>query len=212
MWLVPVLAMAVFSTVTAAVSIPRAREAQMAEMEAQMARAAGDMSEEQAAEFEATRDQTLGIMFRVTGVFTVVGAIVTPFLAVLIATAILHLGGTVLGGQQTYGQMLAAVSWARWPLVFQAALRMVYAFTGGYDMRMEGLSGLVASDSPLGPVLAEISLWNLWALALTVLAVAVVSKVKMGKALAVVVALVALRLVIGEAGVAVARMMSGFGG
>jgi hypothetical protein len=212
LWLVPVIAIALLSTASAAVSIPRAREAQMAEMTRQMERAAGDMTEEEAAELEASRDQALGIMFRVTGIFTVVGAVVAPFLAVLIATAILHLGGTVVGGQQTFGQMLAAVSWARWPLAFQAALRMFYAFTGGYDARANGLSGLVATDSPLGPPLAEISVWNVWALALTVLAVAVVSKVSTGKAVAVVAALVVLRLALGEVGVAAARLASGFGG
>jgi hypothetical protein len=83
---------------------------------------------------------------------------------------------------------------------------------GGFDERISGLAGLVAEDHLAGPLLAEISVWNLWTLALVAVGVGVVSRVSNRKALGAILVVVALRVGLGEVGVALARAMANFGG
>jgi hypothetical protein len=140
-----------------------------------------------------------------------IAAGIGPFLAVGIVTALLHLAATVLGGQQAFGQLLGAVSWARLPLVMQTGLRLGYAIQGGHDPSPEGLSGLVATTSLGAPLLAELSLWNLWTLVLLGIAVREVARLSPRKAAAAVLAFVALKVALGEIGVVFARFATGLG-
>jgi hypothetical protein len=134
------------------------------------------------------------------------------------AAAVFHFLGTLLGGQQTFSQMLAVTAWCRVPLVFQYALRAVDGLLGHYDPNPNGLAGLVASDglkafarpSPLGPLLAQVSVWNLWMLVLFLIAVRIVCHVSARKALVAVAVYVALVILLGEVGVGFGSVMAGF--
>jgi hypothetical protein len=209
-WVVPVLLLVALSLAAAfttagprleatrgAIVAARAREPQLSELrpeqQAQMESAAANLS----------------------NVGAIVGAIFGPLLALLVVAALFHFTGTILGGQQTFGQMLAATSWARLPFVGQEVVRMVHGLLGGYDPMPEGLSGLVGSatePSFAAPVLAEISIWNLWVLALLATATLEVSKLSRRKALAAVGVFVLLKIITQEAGVAIGRAMSGMFG
>lgn len=213
LWLAPTLALALIGTLAAVVAIPATRQAtREAAMSSFGAAGASADAEGPDAEMAATLDKNLAYMDTFTGIAAVVGSILSPFIALLVLTAVLHLVGTTLGGQQSFGQMLAVASWARLPLIFQEVLRLAYGLTGGFDQRPSGLSGLVAADHLAGPVLAEVSVWNLWTLALLAVAVGVVSRVSRRKAAVAVLIVVLLRVALGEVGVVVGRFFSGFGG
>ncbi len=213
LWLAPTLALALMGTLAAVVAIPATRQATRAAAMSSI-EAAGVAADPEGpdAEMAATLDKNLAFVDTFTGVAAVVGAILSPFIALLVLTAVLHLIGTTLGGQQTFGQMLAVASWARLPLVFQEVLRFGYGLTGGFDQRPSGLSGLVAADHFAGPLLAEVSVWNLWTLALLAVAVGVVSRVSRRKAAVAVMIVVLLRVALGEMGVVLGKFFSGFGG
>lgn len=155
--------------------------------------------------------------------FTAVGvifALLAPIVGALIVAAIMHMFGTVLGGQQTFTQMFTVTAWARLPLVYGALVTTVQHLLGGWDPNPRGLSGLVACDpldgdcttSFLQPVLAEVELWNLWYLGLLAVAVWAASRVSRRKAVAAVLFLVVLRIAIGASGVAIGQALSGLGG
>jgi hypothetical protein len=160
---------------------------------------------------------TSGPLGTVTGVVAVVGAVIAPILAAMAVAAVLHLLGTVVGGQQTYTQMFTLVSWARVPLVVGGLLWLAYAATGHFDPNPDGLSGLVAADPLAGggkasfaePALAQVEVWNLWYVALLALAVRAASRVSLSKAAVVVAVLVAVEVALGLAGVSISRMFAG---
>ena len=217
-WLAPLVALALVSVAHTLVSLParqaHEREASLATIRS-MAVRNPDMFGGESPE-EILEQTTGGPMVAFGTVLGVVGAIVGTFVAAAVVAAVLHFLGTILGGQQTYSQMLSATSWARVPLVFQGSLRLAYAFTGGYDPNPSGLEGLVApasgslAPSPLGPILAHLSIWNLWMLGLFVVAVHVVSHVSRRKALVAVGAYVLLTVLLGEVGVVVGGALLGF--
>jgi hypothetical protein len=150
----------------------------------------------------------------------VVGAAVGVIAAVLVVAAILHLLATLVGGQQSFTQMLAVTSWARAPFVLGAVLWLVYVVTGHYDPSPNGLSGLVAPDplesgaegSLLQPVLAQVELWNLWYVGLLAVAVREASRVSARKAVAVVAVVLLLEIGLGLMGVWMGRAVGGLMG
>ncbi|MFN2115636.1 MAG: Yip1 family protein, partial [Anaerolineae bacterium] len=71
-------------------------------------------------------------------------AVAAPVVAALVVAAIMHMLGTILGGQQTFTQMFTVTSWARLPLVFGNVLLTVQHLLGRWDPNPRGLSGLVA--------------------------------------------------------------------
>ena len=137
-----------------------------------------------------------------------------PVIGVVVVAAILHMLGTILGGQQTFTEMFTVTTWARVPLVLGALAQTVQHVLGGWDPNPRGLSGLVAPDpldpeaqrSYLEPLLAEIELWNLWYLALLVIAVWAASRVSGRKAAIAVLVYVAFRIALGSAGVALSNL------
>jgi hypothetical protein len=200
-WVVPTVCWALLAVPAVFLSANATRAAAQAEMTAQLQRIDDPKlaaQQEQAAEFG------LGIAVVVGAVAAAVG----PFVVLGILAGLFHLVGTLLGGQQTFSQMVGAVAWARWPLVFQAAARLVYAAMGGFDARPDGLAGLAETTSFASAFLAEVSVWNLWSLLLLLIAVREVCRVSKGKALAAVAVFVVVKLVLGTAGVAVTRAMS----
>lgn len=146
-----------------------------------------------------------------------VGAVVGTALTLAVLAALLHLLGTVVGGQQTFTQMLTVTSWARLPLVLLGVLWTVAVLAGHWDPNPQGLAGLVAPDpldpaaarSYTEPLLAQVHVWNLWYLGLLALAVRAASRVSLRKAWLVVGLLVALEVGLGMAAVAVMRTLTG---
>ena len=150
--------------------------------------------------------------------FGAVGAVFAVLVGALIVAGVLHFVGTVLGGQQGFGQVFTVTSWARLPLIVGALLQLAYALTGGFDPCPRGLSGLVCPDpsapgsaSYWSPLLAQIEVWNLWYLLLLGLGVQAVSRVSRRKATLAVAVVVLLTLSGGMAGTAIARFFAGFG-
>lgn len=147
----------------------------------------------------------------------IVGGLLGTLVAAVCVAAVFHLVGTILGGQQSFGQMFTATAWARLPLAFQSAARTLHHLAGGFDGAPEGLSGLVADATGAaayaGPFLAEISVWNLWTLFLLALATQAVAKVSGQKAAAAVLVFVGAKIALGLAGIGLGQAFSGwFGG
>jgi len=219
-WLAPLLALVVLSVAATATSLP-AREqyaavvgrAQLAEM----VKRNPEMFQGRSVE-EMSRMSTAGAGAMVGRVMALVGAVFAPVVAALAGAAVLHFLGTLLGGQQAFTQMLAVTAWGRVPLMFQYALRSVGGLLGLYDPNPDGLAGLVAGDplkafarpSPLAPLLAQVSVWNLWMLVLFLIAVRIVCHVSARKALVAVAVYVALAILLGEVGVGFGSIMAGF--
>jgi hypothetical protein len=222
-WLAPLLVLAVLSAATAVASLP-AQQRYSRIVGAAQARAMAERNPRAFEQAGMTADEAVemssqGAFAGVAAVLAIVGGVMGPIVGALAGAAALHFLGTVLGGQQTFGQMLTATAWGRLPFVFQGVARLLYAVAGGYDPRPDGLAGLVAPDpftpfaveSPLGPLLAQVSVWNLWALGLFVVAVYAVSRVSYRKAVTAVVIYVALIVLLGETQVGIGRVLSGVG-
>jgi hypothetical protein len=215
-WLPPLLALVAVSILGAVAAIPASRAYQEAVTRAQLARSTVPLPAGQSAEqlAQATTSGPLGLV--VSGAAVVAGAL-GPVLALLLVAAVLHLLGTVLGGQQTYTQAFTLTAWARMPLAIGGLLWAAYVATGHFDPSPAGLSGLVAPDVAAGqtagslwqPVLGQIDLWNLWYLGLLAVGVRTASRVSAAKAVAVVLVLVLLEIGLGLAGVGVGRMFAG---
>ncbi len=213
-WLLPLLALVVLSVAAAVASLPSKQryDRALSRIQIERMRETDPQTAEVAAQFMGDEEGG-GAFAGLSAGTAILGAILGPLVGALAGAAVLHFMGTILGGQQTYGQMLSATAWGRLPLVFQAGLRLVNGLMGGYDPYSDGLAGLVAPDptqpyaspSALGPILAQISLWHLWALALFVVAVRVVCHVSLRKALTAVVIYVALIILLGEAGVGLGK-------
>jgi len=159
-----------------------------------------------------------------TGMVAVVGGVVAgvigAFLVPLVAAGVLHFLSTVLGGQQSFAEMFATASWARVPLILRGVLQLVVFGAGSFDPNPAGLAGLVAPSpldfgaerSYLEPLLAQVEIWNLWYLALLVVAVGVVARFPRKRALVVVAGFAGLSIGLGLAGIAINNAMSGLMG
>jgi len=152
--------------------------------------------------------------------FSLFGTILSVVVGIAVAAALFHALGTVLGGQQSFTQMLTIVSWAHVPFVFRDLLQFMRHATGGFDPNPSGLSGLVACvpgdascvQSYWGPLLARVELWNVWYWFLLVVGVGVVCHVSRRKALVAVAVLVLLQVALGLVGVLTTRQLTGMFG
>jgi len=215
-WLWPLVVLAVLAAAVGALQARTAVSSAMsgaASSEATMAQPAsgpgtvvvgpGDAAGADIPPAAVTTAATIGV------VLGVVFAVIAVFGGAAIGAAILHFLSTVFGGQETYTQMLTVFSWSRVPVIFGALLQLVYGLAARFDPNPAGLSGLMEKTSLAYPVLAEIELWNLWALALLFVGLRGVSRLSVAKAAIAVGALVFLRVLLGEASVLAARFMSG---
>lgn len=218
LWLVPVAALALASLFATLVSSGPREEYARARALAQMRlvaernpQAFGGQDPEAMAQMA-----TSGAGQTVSRVTSLVGAVLAPLVAVLAISAVVHFMATLMGGQQTYHQLLTAMAWARWPLVFQAGLRaVVWGATGSFDPYPNGLEGLVApaavdslaKPSVWQPLLAQVSIWNLWTLALMLVGVVVVARLSVRKAAVAVATYLAIVLILGEISVALSSFL-----
>ena|GEM_PF-2310833 len=219
-WFAPLLLLVLVTAAAAVSGLPASKEYRDAVQRVAVERAMKAQLESGAATQE---DVDRALAFTNNPAVTGIGvffAILAPIVGVLIVAAIMHMMGTVLGGQQTFTQMFTVTTWARLPIVFGLLVQTVQHLMGGWDPNPRGLSGLVAVDplaaeaqkSYLGPLLAEIELWNLWYLGLLAIAVWAAARLSGRKAVIAVLVYVALRVALGEVGVVLSNLMSGFGG
>jgi len=209
-WIVPIAALALVSAVVVALYAPRVTAHAMAQASIDMAsRTEGDP--EMAASI-ASAQRVGGIM---GVVFGIIGALVGVPLGAAIGAAVLHFFGTVMGGQQSYTQVLTATSWARVPLILGGIVKIPWLVAGGFDPNLAGLAGLApepegdATSSYLTPLLSQVELWNLWYLVLLVVAVGAACRLSRTKAIISVAAFVGLKLAFGALGVFAGNFMSG---
>lgn len=216
-WLVPLMAFVLLSTALALVVAlsPQTGEITRARITSQMSQASAEISEEQraqVAEFSAS-----GAMRAFAVVSALLGGLVGSLLGLLVVTALFHLLGTVMGGQQSFTQTLTVTAWAGLPLILGLVVKLVAALLGTVDPSPAGLSGLVVdpvsgASSLLAPVLSQVELWHLWSLALYVLAVRAVARISLGKAVFAVAVLVGLQVASGMVGVFVSQAFRGMSG
>lgn len=214
-WWLPLTALAIISVVNAVILAPRLAAA------AQQALMAGNLPPGVSAEMVQSMPaaNTMSMLSAVTGA---IGALFAVVVGALLAAALLHFIGTVFGGQQAFNAVLTTTSWARVPLILRGVLQAVWfgLRPGDVEANLGGLSGLVASADAVGkgassfwaPLLAHIEVWNLWYLALLVIAVRATSKVTRGRALLIVGIYVLLGIGAGLIGTALGRAMAGFTG
>ncbi len=219
-WVWPLGLLALLNLGTFALQTPMRGRLAGALIQAQLAKAQVQMGDAGAAGGAVMASGVTGGMNLVQTIFGVVGIPLGILLGTLLTAAILHFVGTVLGGQQAFGQVFTVAAWAKAPLILGAVVKLAGAAAGNFDMSPAGLSGLVAQDpfgddpavgSYLGPLLGQIELWNLWYLALLAVAVLAVSRVSKGKALGAVALLVGMRVLAGAAGVAIGNLVGNFG-
>jgi hypothetical protein len=221
-WVWPLLALVV---VTACATLAGTAQSQAYSREVAMVQVQRAMKDNPEMMGDQSAEVTVGRMTSgstgavMTGI-GVIGGVVGVVVGILVAAAVLHFVGTVLGGQQTYTQMLAVSSWAHAPFVLREILRTGAHLLGHWDPNPQGLAGLVACSplaedchpSYLQPVLAQIEVWNVWYWVLLGVAVAVVCHVSWRKVVVALVVLVGLQVALGLVGVAAGRTMSGMFG
>ncbi len=209
-WIVPLVLLVIVSTAFATLYAPRSLEANSAELEAFQERQFEDMDPEQVEAMQA--GQQIGGVMQVA--FASVGAAVGSVIGALIGAAALHFLATALGGQQAFLEVFSTTVWAKVPLILREFVRLPWLLLGGFDPNPAGLAGLASSGgltegrSYFEPVLAQLEIWNIWYLALIVVAVIASAKLSRGRALAVVGIFVIAQLALGMAGVALGNAVT----
>lgn len=203
-WIVPLVLLAVLSTVSALIYAPRMMEQSLEASQAAMAEM-GDSADPEQVEVMASAQQ----MGRTVGIVAAgIGGAIGTFITALIAAAVLHFLATVMGGQQAFMEVFSTTAWARVPLILRSVFHIPWLLAGGFDPNPSGLAGLVTvgetpgASSYLVPLLSQIEVWNLWYLALLVVAIMASAKLTRGRAITVVGIFVLAQLALGMAGVA----------
>lgn len=218
-WIWPLGLLALLNLGTFALQTPMRGRLAGALLQAQLAKAQAQFGEAAAQSGAVMAGGMSGGMNLVQTLMGVVGIPLGILLGTLLTAAVLHFVGTVLGGQQAFGQVFTVAAWAKAPLILGGVVKLAGAAAGNFDISPAGLSGLVAQDpfgdqaggSYLAPLLGQIELWNLWYLALLAVAVLAVSRVSKGKAIGAVALLVGMRVLAGAAGVAMGNLLGSFG-
>ncbi len=143
----------------------------LADQEAQMAR--GDTTEEQIQQFEDFR----GVSKIITPLFWGFGYLIPVF---LVAGVLLLIGNVVLGGDATYKQFLSGMAHIGFISVAQFAVLVPLALSAGTMDVATSLAALLPRGGEKGVLhfaLAQIDLFEIWRLVLSVMAVSVFARV-----------------------------------
>jgi hypothetical protein len=135
-----------------------------------------------------------------TTVFPAVGSVIGLIVSWLLWSGALHLLGSMVGGRNTFGQMLHTVVWAWVPYGIRNIVQAIYIAVTGELIAHPGLSGFVASEPPpeeaffttpntgqlvLQSLLGRIDIYLFWNLALLLIGVTIVSQLPRRKALGI---------------------------
>jgi hypothetical protein len=145
--------------------------------------------------------------------FTVVVPSVTTliglFIGCLLWTGALHLLSVMVGGDSQFGSMWRTVVWSSLPLILRNILQIGFVLVTGTVIANQGLSGLITQErsvseliaAPPGAgflalqtLLAQIDIFNIWNIALLVVAVMVTARVSTRKAILITLSIWALFL------------------
>jgi hypothetical protein len=109
----------------------------------------------------------------------------------------LHLLGTILGGSNSFRQMLSMVVWSWLPYILRSLVQIISIVTTGKISEHPGLSFLVATDRSIGEIIAappptsqillqsflgQVDLFLIWNLVLLVLGVMITARISGKKA------------------------------
>ena len=199
-WLVPVIIAAIVAVVVAQQIMPIAVKAGMAQMEEKLR----DMPAEQ-------REMTEKVM-AATQIGGLVAAPVMTFVMLFVAAGLLLLLAKLMGGEGTYGQMLAVYAYGSLIGVLKAIVVTPLMVSKETMVVQTGL-GILFSDELLqtfaGRFLSMFELFTVWQAIVTAMGLAIVGKIAMGKAFAGVFVLV---IVVVAIGAAAAGLSGAFGG
>jgi hypothetical protein len=197
-WLLPLILMIVGIACWSVVSAPYIAQEAAKQMQKQVA----TMSPEQAEAVQAQMETFASPVF--LGVTTAVSRLLVNLLLWALFAGVLYFVGLVAGGEATYGQVFAIVSWGWVPYVLRDFVQAGYTFANGQLIKQSGLSALVATGNQaedtanyLYAALAQADIFLLWHLLLIGLGLAALNRFGRGKTLFVVV--IYLLIVLGVA-------------
>ena len=195
-WLVPVIITAIVAVVVAQQIMPFAMKAGMAQMEEQLR----DMPAAQREMVE--KMMALSQEASVMGMVGMVTAAIVPFVMIFVLGGILLLLAKLMGGEGTYGQMLAVYAYGSLIGVVKAIVVTPLMVSRETIVIQIGL-GVLFSDELLhtfaGRFLSMFELFTVWQAMVTAMGLAIVGKIAMGKAFAGVFALVVVVIATGAA-------------
>jgi hypothetical protein len=145
--------------------------------------------------------QARAMQFASNPLFTLVipalGGVAVLWIAWLVWAGALHLVGTMVGGNNSFGQMFRAVVWSWVPLLLRSMLQVVYVVATGELIKNPGLSGLASGPEPvpgefvappgtgqlaLQSLLGQIDLFQIWNFILLVIVVIATARLSRRKA------------------------------
>ncbi len=118
----------------------------------------------------------------------------------LVWAGALHLMGTMVGGNNSFGQMFRAVVWSWLPLLLRSILQVIFIASTGEIIKNPGLSGLVSLPQPalgefvappgtgqlaLQSFLAQIDLFQIWNLIVLIVVVIATARLSPRKAMVI---------------------------
>lgn len=176
-WWMPAITLVLISVIVAVVSTPIGAE----EALKQMKENADQMPPGAIAQAEQMINSPIGIMFAVvTSLFGVA-------ISLLIQSALLHLGASILGGRSKFTVGMATVAYANMPTALQQIIQSIYMVVTG-KIAMAGLSTLLPKDqigTPLAALLGRIDIFSIWAIVLLVIGFSTTYQISKGKAAAI---------------------------
>jgi hypothetical protein len=182
-WVIPTVLAAVVATVCAQITMPLLVEQQQVAVEKQMRANEATMTK---AQIEQQRE-IMKKMEGVTGAMTLVMTPVSVFIMLFfISGMVLLVGRFVMGGELTYGQVLACEGYISLILVLQAAVLTPIRIAKESVLIMLG-PGLFFDNDALtgvaGRMLAMVDIFVLWQVILGAVALTVLTRGSFGKAL-----------------------------
>ena len=195
-WVIPTLLTAVVATVCAQITMPLLMEQQQEAVEKHMRANEATMTKAEIEQHREIMEKMEGITSATTLVMTPVSVFVMVF---VISGLVLLVGRFIMGGELTYGQVLACEGYISLLLVLQAVVLTPIRIAKESVLIMLG-PGLFFNNDALtgvtGRMLAMVDIFVLWQVVLGAVALTVLTRGSFGKALGSMVGLWVVFLVI----------------
>jgi hypothetical protein len=182
-WVIPTLLTAVVATVCAQITMPLLVEQQQEAVEKQMRANEATMTKAQIEQQREIMEMTEGVTGPITLIMTPVSVFIMVF---VISGLVLLVGRFIMGGELTYGQVLACEGYISLILVLQAAVLTPIRVAKESVLIMLGPALFFDNDALTGVVgrmLAMVDIFVLWQVVLGAVALTVLTRGSFGKAL-----------------------------
>jgi hypothetical protein len=186
-WLLPLILMIVGLVCWSVASAPYIAQEAAKQMQIQVA----TMPAEQAMAVQAQMETFASPVF--LGVTTAVSRLLMTLLAWALFAGALYFIGLVAGGEATYGQVFAVVSWSWIPYILRDFIQAGYIFATRQLVQQQGLAALVATGDQTEDatnlayvLLSQADIFLLWHLLLIGLSLAALNRFGRGKTLFIV--------------------------